>query len=515
MSDNQNDSLEMKFLSVDLVEPNEFNPQAMSKNEFERLKQEISETGFIAPIQVVPLDSGKFMILGGEHRWSAAKALGMDKIPCAILKGKKWQEEDLCFIGGTRIETPSGGKPIELLAAGDEIFSGEGTPVKVIATSKRKYTGKMVKVFFEANIEPLTGTYDHPMLIHTSAGTQIKKLGELTPQDYLFTPIFSDVYTSKDVHLHGNKSVPQADTKVKRLPSEVVFSSDYKVREEALMGLLDGDGHRGKKANKITTTSIELAYQICWLLQSTGHSYGVSKNTRRPNTAWNVSWGLKGTYSKRKLKEGKMLRKVRKIETEEMTTEVFNLETEAPNTYIANGVAVHNCKLVTVRLNTISGKLDPEKFSKLYEEMATKYGAESLQTLFGFSDANALAKALGGLKDSLKKALPKAMHGAIDAAAKEAKSIQDLSSIVQHLFQKYGDTVIDLSFMVFAYNKSNHIYITMSKDMRKSMDKVLNYCQKTKQDINVVLAPMIDEWAKTAESKDTTPAVVDDETPDF
>jgi hypothetical protein len=255
---NKSGTLRMEYVDINKIEANSWNPQEMSKIEFERLKKEIAEVGFIVPIQVVPLENGNFRILGGEHRWSAAKEIGMTEIPCSILLGPKWEDEDLS-------------------------------------------------------------------------------------------------------------------------------------------------------------------------------------------------------------------------------------------------------KFVTVRLNLISGKLDPVKFATLYDEMAQKYGQEALSELMGFTDAKAMAKVLGGVKKELKKVLPKSMHGAVDAATKEAKSINDLGNIVQMLFSKYGDTV-NQSFMIFTYGTQEHLYLSMSPEVKTSMDTVVEFCRTTGQDLNTVLGPSLEALSKNLDIPKKKPA---------
>lgn len=251
MSDNK---LEMKYIDIELIEPNSWNPQDMDTATMNLLVKEISEVGFTSPIQVVALDDGRFRIIGGEHRWLAAKTAGLTEIPCGILPGARWADLDLQ-------------------------------------------------------------------------------------------------------------------------------------------------------------------------------------------------------------------------------------------------------KLATVRMNAIGGKLDPEKFAHLYSEMADKYGTEPLQELFGFTDAQAFAKLLGGIQKNLKKAMPKAMHGAIDDAMKEAKTVADLSNIIQTLFAQYGDTVSQ-SFMIFSYGKSNHVYIQMSKEVKKYLDKITAHCRTTGEDINdvigVIMKATVDSLPKDA-----------------
>lgn len=154
-------------------------------------------------------------------------------------------------------------------------------------------------------------------------------------------------------------------------------------------------------------------------------------------------------------------------------------------------------KFETVRLNAIGGKMDPEKFAKLYSELADKYGKDALQQLMGYSDTRIFQKLVGDTKRMLKKTLPKEMHPAVDAAAKDAKTFQDLTDIVQMMLTKHGDTVSQ-SFMVFTFGNQEHVYVQMDRKTKRSLDKALNYCRESGADINTFLGPVIDEAAKKA-----------------
>jgi hypothetical protein len=257
MSDKTHERVDLKYVSVDDCEPNSWNAQGMSTQMFERLKAEISENGFIVPMQVVPIENNRYRIIGGEHRWQVAKELGLTEVPVAVLSEKRWKDGDLQ-------------------------------------------------------------------------------------------------------------------------------------------------------------------------------------------------------------------------------------------------------KFVTVRLNVLGGKLDPEKFAKLYTEMAEKYGADALQNLMGFCDSKEFAKALGGMKKALKKALPPEMHARVDEAAKEGKSVADLGNIIQMLFSQYGDTV-QQSFMIFTYGKQEHLYVQMDKKLKKLVDKVIEYTRATGEDINAVflsvLEPTVKDLSKRLDAK--------------
>lgn len=154
-------------------------------------------------------------------------------------------------------------------------------------------------------------------------------------------------------------------------------------------------------------------------------------------------------------------------------------------------------KFVSVRMNIIHGKMDPDKFLTLYNEMASKYGADALQRLFGYTDSKAFQKMLGWVKKGLKQTLPKEMAAQVDDATKDVKSVEDLGNIIQNLFNQYGDT-LSHSFMVFTYGKQQHVYIQMTAAMRRAMDKVMDFCRVTSADINTVLLPVIVECGKKA-----------------
>ena len=157
-------------------------------------------------------------------------------------------------------------------------------------------------------------------------------------------------------------------------------------------------------------------------------------------------------------------------------------------------------KFVTVRLNMIRGDVDPDKFLKLYNEMADKYGANALQDLMGFTDSKKYQKLMAGVTKAMRGALPKDMHKEFDEKAKTTKTVEELAALIEEMFSKYGDTV-EQSFMIFTHGKREHIYIAMDHKMKRAMEKVTEYCKLTKEDINSVMAPVVEEAMKAAEKK--------------
>jgi hypothetical protein len=154
-------------------------------------------------------------------------------------------------------------------------------------------------------------------------------------------------------------------------------------------------------------------------------------------------------------------------------------------------------KFVTVRLNVIHGKMDPDKFVALYNEMAAKYGAESMQRLMGYADTRQFEKMVSWVKKGLAKSLPKEMSKEIEEKTKDIKTVQDLERIIQELFAKYGDTV-NQSFMIFTYGKQQHIYVAMDAKMRKAMDKAMECCRLMGTDMNDFMRPVVEDFVRKA-----------------
>lgn len=73
--------LEVQYVPVEDVSPNEYNPNSQDSHEFTMLKKSIDEDGMTQPIIVVEDDGGGYTIVDGEHRWKACQELGMAEIP--------------------------------------------------------------------------------------------------------------------------------------------------------------------------------------------------------------------------------------------------------------------------------------------------------------------------------------------------------------------------------------------------------------------------------------------------
>ena len=72
--------IEFKEVPVELIQPDDSNPNKMSKRQFEALKKSIKKFGFIVPVVV----NKDLVIADGFHRWKAAMELDMDSVYCVV-----------------------------------------------------------------------------------------------------------------------------------------------------------------------------------------------------------------------------------------------------------------------------------------------------------------------------------------------------------------------------------------------------------------------------------------------
>jgi ParB-like chromosome segregation protein Spo0J len=70
-------TLTIEYVDTDSLVPNDYNPNRQNEHEFDLLCRSINEDGFTQPV-IIGMDG---RIVDGEHRWRAAKHLGLDRIP--------------------------------------------------------------------------------------------------------------------------------------------------------------------------------------------------------------------------------------------------------------------------------------------------------------------------------------------------------------------------------------------------------------------------------------------------
>lgn len=78
-------NFKMVEVGIDTLEPNPWNTNVVSPEHEMKLEESVKRFGVFKPVIVRDIGDGKLQILGGEHRWSAAKRLGFKVVPIVNL----------------------------------------------------------------------------------------------------------------------------------------------------------------------------------------------------------------------------------------------------------------------------------------------------------------------------------------------------------------------------------------------------------------------------------------------
>lgn len=127
-------------------------------------------------------------------------------------------------------------------------------------------------------------------------------------------------------------------------------------------------------------------------------------------------------------------------------------------------------KFQLVRMNTIKGKMSPDKFMNLYNQLKTEYEDVILQDMFGFAEEAEFKKLIA----QTKAGLPKEMQKEFQAASKEIKTIEDLATVLNRLFATYGDT-LDHGYMVFDFGGKENLWVRMSLSDKKNFLEIAGH----------------------------------------
>ena len=151
-------------------------------------------------------------------------------------------------------------------------------------------------------------------------------------------------------------------------------------------------------------------------------------------------------------------------------------------------------KFVTTRLNMIKGKMNPEKFMKMYLEMSERYQEDAMQALMGITDDSNWQSLIGDTKKALKDmGLPKEKQKEFDDASKKLKTVDDLSTILNKIFTEHGDT-LDSNFMVFTFGGKEHLMVQLPKKVFKATQKRFSAAATDGHDISEVMARVLETW---------------------
>jgi hypothetical protein len=143
-----------------------------------------------------------------------------------------------------------------------------------------------------------------------------------------------------------------------------------------------------------------------------------------------------------------------------------------------------NLKFANMKLNVLRGEISPEKFVNMYLDLSKKHDKETMMEAMGFADEDQFKRLLGDLKSEIEKSdLPDKIKEKFKETANELKTIDDISNILNFLFNKFGNT-LNYGFMVLVYGGHDHVYVALEdKNFKKTIDGLQDICKENQLQI--------------------------------
>jgi hypothetical protein len=140
-------------------------------------------------------------------------------------------------------------------------------------------------------------------------------------------------------------------------------------------------------------------------------------------------------------------------------------------------------KFQIVRMNAIHGKMDPQSFMDLVQSLEKVYGPDVMQEAFAISDDKEWQK----LINQTAKALPdKTSQDKFKEAAKEIKTVDGLSKLLNEMFTKFGDT-LPFGYMVFDHGGQRSMWLRIEGKTMKALDLIGEQCIEKQRTIDDVV----------------------------
>ena len=109
---NEIDNIASNELSIDLIDPNPFQPRSnFDPSSLNELKESIQVQGIIQPITVRKQEGNRYLLISGERRLQASKLAGLQKIPAYIIEASDNQMLEMGLIENIQRENLN---PVEI-----------------------------------------------------------------------------------------------------------------------------------------------------------------------------------------------------------------------------------------------------------------------------------------------------------------------------------------------------------------------------------------------------------------
>ncbi len=123
-------------IAIGDIDPNPDQPRRVFQEEsIAQLAQSIREQGVLQPLLVTPTSEGRYRIVAGERRWRAARAAGLETVPCVVRELSLTQQMEIALIENLQREDLN---PIEVAQGIRGLMQQCGYTQETVATRLSK-----------------------------------------------------------------------------------------------------------------------------------------------------------------------------------------------------------------------------------------------------------------------------------------------------------------------------------------------------------------------------------------
>lgn len=140
-----------------------------------------------------------------------------------------------------------------------------------------------------------------------------------------------------------------------------------------------------------------------------------------------------------------------------------------------------------VSRNMLRGKLNPEKFTALYDKLKLKgYDDALIRAQMGFTKTDAFEK----LYKQVEAAVPKEARKKLADAKETITSVDGLSSTLNNIFREHGAD-LEHGFIVFNFANKTHHHVPCDKELNKLMEQIEERCRNDGINISDVFKELL------------------------
>ena len=261
-----------------------------------------------------------------------------------------------CFEEGTPILTSHGEVPIEQLHVGDVVIGGRVEAIIRVEPEEYLEVGNGVRV-----------TAEHPFQVSPGVFRTADRVFPKAPRVSAQHPAYNLLVSPSGTYIAGgfvvhNKGCFLPDTPILRADGTEVPIHEIRTADKLLAFTPDGQVVRTTVRNIVThevDEYLEVVTEHAFLRVTVEHPFYVGEGTFKTLEALNVGDSVFAYDG-----HGLSAQKIVSIAHVHARTRVYNLQTDAPNTFFANSVAVHNkgggCFTAGTPIATVRGPVSIE-----------------------------------------------------------------------------------------------------------------------------------------------------------